>query len=162
MGLASLILVQLFAQAGGVDDDFSPGLFFGVIFFGVILLVLIGVGIVVGLVCLACAATLAALGIVSTSAVVAIANRRFVSGLRALHYQLLALVGLPCGIVVFWFGCVLFHFPINHRHILLAGSGIGVLAGLVIAFVFDRLFRFAVSRILGRLPGNPRVIKVSR
>lgn len=162
MGLASLILVQLFAQAGGVDDDFSPGLFFGVIFFGVILLVLIGVGIVVGLVCLACAATLAVLGVVSSSAVIAIVNRRFSTGLRALHYQFLALVGLPCGIILFWFGCVLFQVHIRSLHILLAGSGIGVLAGLVIAFVFDRLFRFAVSRIRGRLPGNPRVIEVSR
>src|SRR5471030_1719351 len=108
------------------DDGFDPGLLFAALFFGAVLLVLVGIGIVVGLACLACAAIFVALGVVSSSALVALFRRRFSAGLRALHYQLSALVGLPCGIGVLWLGCSLFDVHIRHRYILAIGAAIGI------------------------------------
>src|SRR5947209_2441933 len=90
------------------DNGFDPGLLFVALFFGAVLLVLVGIGIIMGLVCAVCAALFVALGIVSSSAIIAILRRRFSAGFRALHYQVLALVALPCGIGALWLGCALF------------------------------------------------------
>ena len=136
------------ADAIPPDDDFAPGLFFGALFFGLVLLVLIGIGIVIGLVCVACAAAFVALGIVSSSALIAILRRRFSAGFRALHYQLLAVIALPCGIGALWLGSALFEFHLRHRYVLLIGSAIGIMAGICIAFVLDRFVRFAYRRFV--------------
>lgn len=130
------------------DDGFDPGLLFAALFFSAVLLVLIGAGIVVGLACLACAAIFIALGVVSSSALVALFRRRFSAGLRALHYQLSALVGLPCGVGALWLGCLLFDVHVRHRYILAIGSAIGIVAGVIIAFVLDRFFRFVCHRFM--------------
>lgn len=136
------------AQAVPPDDGFAPGLLFAVLFFSAVLLVLVGLGIVFGLACLALAAIFVALGVISSSALVAILQRRFSAGLRALHYQLMALVGLPCGIGALWLGCLLFDIHIRHRYILAIGSTIGIVAGIIIAFILDRFFRFVVRRFM--------------
>ena len=130
------------------DDDFAPGLFFGAIFFVAVLLVLIGIGIVIGLVCVGCAAVFVALGIVSSSALIAILRRRFSAGFRALHYQLLAAIALPCGIGALWLSSALFEFHLRHRYILLIGSAIGIMAGICIASILDRFVRFVYRRFI--------------
>ena len=58
-----------------------------------------------------------------------------------------ALVGLPCGIGVLWLGCSLFDVHIRHRYILAIGAAIGIVAGVIIAFILDRFFRFVYHRV---------------
>ncbi len=130
------------------DDDFAPGLLFGALFFGAVLLVLVGLGIIIGFGCIACAAVFIALGIVSSSALIAILRRRFSAGFRALHYQVLALIALPCGIGALWLGCALFEFHLRHHYILVVGSAFGILAGISIAFILDRFIRFVYRRFM--------------
>jgi hypothetical protein len=136
----------MLAQSVQPDDGPDPGPLFVVLLFGTVFLILIGIGIVIGLAGLACAATFVALGVISSSAVVALFQRRFSAGFRALHYQILALIGLPCGIGSLWLGCLLFDANINHRRILIIGSVIGIVAGVIIAFVLDRFFQFVIRR----------------
>ena len=154
-----LILMAAFVMSGAAstarlphvvppDDGFDPGLFLGVLFVCAVLLVLVGIGIVIGLASLACAAIFVAFGLMSSSALVAIFSRRFSAGLRALHYQLSALVGLPCGIGTLWLGCLLFDFHLKHRCILAIGSVIGIIAGIAIAIILDRFFRFVYRRFV--------------
>ena len=146
--MTAVVAAAEVADAIPPDDDFAPGLFFGALFIVAVLLVLIGIGIVIGLVCAACAAAFVALGIVSSSALVAILRRRFSAGFRALHYQLLAVIALPCGIGVLWLGSALFEFHLRHRYVLLIGSAIGIMAGICIAFILDRFVRFAYRRFV--------------
>lgn len=136
--------------AGAVppEDDFAPGLFIGALFICVVLLVLIGVGIVIGIVCAACATAFVGLGIISSSAFVAILRRRFSAGFRALHYQLSAVIGWPCGISALWLGRALFEFPLRNRDLLIFGSAGGILAGICLAFGLDRLVRLAYRRLI--------------
>jgi uncharacterized membrane protein len=141
---------KMLSQTVPPDNGFDPGLLFGVLLVCAVLLVLVGIGIVVALVCLACAVILAALGVVSASALVAILRRRLSAGARALHYELLALLGLPCGIGALWLGSSLFDIHIRHRYILAIGSAIGILAGIAIAFILDRFFLFVYRRYLQR------------
>jgi hypothetical protein len=161
MRFAKLILVLMFtfvmgaaastavlSQPAPPDNGFAPGLLFAVVLIGAVFLVLIGIGIVIGLACLTCAAIFIALGIISTSALVALFLQRFSTGLRALHYQLSGLVGLPCGIGILWLGCSLFDVHIRHRYILVIGSVIGVIAGIIIAFILDQFFRFVYRRFI--------------
>jgi hypothetical protein len=150
MRFAKLILVLMFtfvmgaaastavlSQPAPPDNGFAPGLLFAVVLIGAVFLVLIGIGIVIGLACL-----------ISTSALVALFLQRFSTGLRALHYQLSGLVGLPCGIGILWLGCSLFDVHIRHRYILVIGSVIGVIAGIIIAFILDQFFRFVYRRFI--------------
>jgi hypothetical protein len=130
------------------DDGFDPALLFVALFFGAVFLVLVGIGIIIGLVCVAFAAVFVALGVVSSSALIAILRRRFSAGFRALHYQVLALIALPCGIGALWLGCVLFEFHLRHRYILAIGSAVGILAGISIAYVLDLFIRFIYRRFI--------------
>jgi len=120
--------------------------------FVVVFVVLFGIGVALGLACAACAAVLVALGIVSSSAVVAVCCRRFSSGLLAFHYQLCAAVGLPAGVFVLWLGSLAFNLHLGARPILSRGSASGIAAGLLLAFAFDRLARLAYSVTVGSAP----------
>jgi hypothetical protein len=145
----------ILSQAAPPDYGFDPLLLFVALFFGGLLLVLVGVGVIVGLACLTCAAILVALGIISSSALIAMFQRRFSAGLRALHYQLLALFGLPCGIGTLWLGCWLFGIHISHLYMLAIGSAVGIIAGIIIAIILDRFFLFIIRRL--RLASASRV-----
>ncbi len=144
----SLSLFADVAQSLPPDDDFSPAVFFIMLCFFVVCLVLVGIGIAIGLVCLAFAAVLVALGIVSSSALVAIWQRRFSAGLRALHYQVCAAAALPGGVCLLWLGTDLFALHLRHRSILLVGALGGVAAGLLLAAVLDSFGRFVRRRLL--------------
>jgi len=140
------------------DNDFSPAVFFIVLCVFAVCLVIIGIGIVIGLVCAAVTAVLAALGIVSFSAMVALWQRRFSAGLRALHYQLCALAALaalPAGVGLLWLGSDLLGFHLRHRHILLAGVAGGAAAGLLVAAALDWFGRFAWQRLVLTLRPSP-------
>jgi hypothetical protein len=144
-----LVATSVAAESPGTnqtDNGFAPGLLLMLLVVVLAVLVLIGFGMAVGTVCIACAAIFVALGVVSSSALVALWKRRFSAGLRALHYQLSALIGLPCGIGVFWAGCLLLNLQLRHRYILAVGSLIGVTMGVLMAFILDRFCRFLFRR----------------
>ncbi len=143
------------------DDDMAPGLFFGAVFVIGVLLVLVGVGIVIGLLCVACIAIFVTLGILSSSVIFAILRRRFSAGFRALHYQLLAVIALPFGIVSLWLACRLFDFHLQKSSILLVGSGIGSVAGISIAFVIDHSVRYVCRRFI-TVVASPILQKTNR
>ena len=82
----------------------------------------------------------------ASSALIAILGRRLSTGFRALHYQVLALIALPCGIGLLWLSCALFDFHLRHRYILAIGSGVGILAGISIGYILDRFMRFVYRR----------------
>ena len=129
------------------NDDFSPMLL-PIAFLGVcIMLIVVGVGIVIGLTIIASIAVLTALGIVSTATLIGLARRRFSSGLRALHYQVMAVAAMPAGIGIAWLSA---HFRFTHfsgREILVTGSIGGVIGGLLFAFALDRLAKLVYRRL---------------
>jgi hypothetical protein len=128
------------------DTGFDAGLFFAILIFGLVLLVLIGIGFAIGLACVACAAVLVSLGVVSSSVLIGLVRRRFASGLRAFHYQALALIGWPCGVGAFWLGYAVFDLHFRQRYVLLTGSIAGILAGLLVAYLLDLSLRYACRR----------------
>ena len=127
------------------DDFGSPVALFVL---AAVMLVLVGMGIVISLTFLACTAIFVGLGVISSSALVALFRRRFSSGLRALHYQLLALIGLPCGAGTLWLACSLFDVQIRQRYILAIGGAIGIVAGIIMALILDWSFRFVYHRFM--------------
>lgn len=113
---------------------------FGLIFL-VVALILIGVGIVVGAVICAVAALLVAAGVLSSSVVIGLLTRRPVAGVRAFLLQCSLLAGIPSGIFCAW----LAHSTLSAAGpgwlISIYGAAGGAVAGLVIAFLLDFVFR---------------------
>jgi hypothetical protein len=120
-------------------DDFSPMLAVFALIAILIALFLIGVGIFVAAAVAASLAVLAGLGIVSSAVLVGLVKRRFTSGLRALHYQVFALLAVPAGIGVLWLGSYLMQSQLSLTEILTIGSVAGIGGGLALAFLLDRL-----------------------
>lgn len=131
-----------------VDDGPDPGLLIFALLMLAVVMVLIGIGIVIGLLCIACAGAMIALGVLSSSALVALLRGRLSDGCRALHYQTLAVLGVPLGIGVFWLGGTLYGVSLQPRLILILGSAVGVLAGLGIAALLEAGARFAYRRLV--------------
>src|SRR5262245_57939789 len=123
---------------------------FGLIFLFV-MLVLIGIGIVLGLVACAIAAVLVAVGMLSSSVVVGILARRTSAGVRAFLLQLALLLGIPSGVLCAWLAHWIFSAPASVWLISLYGALGGAVAGVILAFlldfVFRRLHRWASAKI---------------
>jgi hypothetical protein len=98
-----------------------------------------GAAIAITVFAVVCIAVLAALGIVSSSVIIGVLRRRFSSGLRAFHFQVLGAIGWIAGIGVLWFGASLFNMHLREREIFVIGSFAGICAGLLLALVLDRL-----------------------
>lgn len=145
------LCVTAVADTPGVDpaDDFSPFLFVVAMVAIATVLVLVGVGIVLAAVVVAAAAALAAIGVVSSAALIGVLRRRLSSGLRALHYQVFALAALPAGMGLVWLGGRLFHSTISSAGLLVTGACSGIAAGLVLAFMLDRLAGYAHRCLFG-------------
>ena len=143
------LLAQTPVPPAGPDDDFAPMLLPVMLLLLAICLVLIGVGIVLALVGAACMAALVALGIVSSSAAVALWRRQATAGVRALHYQVCAAVGAPAGVVAWWAALALSGREMSLRWIVLYGLAAGTLAGLALAATGDWALRTAYRRLAG-------------
>ena len=133
------------AETVPMDDEFGSPLF---ILLVLLVLVLIGIGIVIALVCVACAGAMIALGVLSSSALVAILRGRLSDGCRALHYQALAVLGIPFGIGVLWLGATVCDVSLSHRWILVLGTAVGVLGGLCVAAILEAGARFTYRRLV--------------
>lgn len=129
------------ADTPGMDpaDDFSPMLFMMAMMAFAMVFVLVGVGIVLATVVVAAAAGLAAIGVISSAALIGILRRKVSAGVRALHYQVFALAGLPAGMGLVWLGGKLFHSTLSAQATLAIGACSGISAGLLLAFMLDRL-----------------------
>lgn len=147
------LLIPLALHAAGAtpdyadDNDFSPLCFALACVFGCILLVVIGLCLGIGLITVLCGAVLAGLGLVSSSVFIGLVRKRFLSGLRAFHYQVIAALGFPAGIFAMAMGRWLFSMHMRGRDVVLIGSIAGVCGGLLFAFLLDHLAAILVRRI---------------
>jgi hypothetical protein len=115
---------------------------FGLVF-GMVALVLIGIGVVIGLVACALTAVLLALGIVSSSVFVGVRSGRATSGIRAFLIQIGLLCGIPAGALCAWLAKSFFAAYGGDLSILIYGAMGGAFAGLLIALMLDFLSRRA-------------------
>ena len=113
-----------------------------------ICLILMGIGVALALMGIVCAAILVALGIISSSTIIAVLRRRVFAGVRAVHYQVCAAVAAPAGVTLLWAASAVFDLQMRLRSILAFGAVAGVIAGLVVAGAFDWSARVAYRRFL--------------
>jgi hypothetical protein len=108
--------------------------------------VLIGVGIFVGLLLAAGVGVAITLGVVSSSAVIALIKGKLTSGLRAVHYQsiILGMVALSLGLMAAY-GLVSGQMPRG----FVGAAIVGLLLGWLSAFCIDRLGLLIWNRIQG-------------
>lgn len=110
-------------------------------------LVLIGVGIVLALVAVAAVAVMVALGVTSSAVVIGLLRRRVSSGLRAFHYPICGLIGIPAGVVGVGFARWLLEMDMRRWEVLAIGALGGACAGLILAFALDWLARVIYQRL---------------
>ncbi|MFN0076689.1 MAG: hypothetical protein ACKVY0_09460 [Prosthecobacter sp.] len=107
----------------------------------IVMLVIIGAGIGIGLFACAVAATLVALGVVSSSVALGFFTKRPATGVRVFLLQCGVLAGIPAGAVTAWLGRTLFEMA-DERWLIAVYGGIGgALAGAVLALLLDFIFR---------------------
>jgi hypothetical protein len=123
---------------------------FGLVFL-VVALVLIGVGLAIGLVACCIAAMLVALGVLSSSVLVGLLSHRPSVGFRAFLLQCGVLAGAPAGAVCAWLAHSIFASYGSDWLILVYGALGGALTGigiaLLLAFISDRVQRWARARL---------------
>lgn len=129
-----------------LDGGFGPFLVM-IIFLGLAMVFFI-IGVVAGVIIAGCTVLLAALGIVSSSALVGVCSRRVSLGIRALHYQVVAMVSVPGGIGLLALGLWLLEREMSRLEVVLIGGGCGLLFGLVCAMVLDRFALFLHRRLV--------------
>ena len=113
---------------------------FGIVF-EVVALVLIGIGFAIGLVAAASASVLVALGVVSSSFVVALRTGKAGNGIRAFLIQCGILAGIPAGAVCAWMGQVFFEVFGRDWKVWAYGAVGGAFAGLLVALMVDFVSR---------------------
>ena len=122
---------------------------------------MLSITLCLAVVCAAAAAALVGLGILSSSALVAVWQRRFSAGWRALHYQACAALGLPSGVGLLWLGSNLFALGLRSSDILLVGALSGMAGSLGLAAVLEGFGRFAsrrLQRVLDLPPSASRTV----
>lgn len=132
-------------------DDFGPGaLVIGMLLLALVCLVLIGVGAVVAVVLLGILLLLLAVGIVSSSTVIGIANRRVSSGFKALFIQFGAFGGLIIGGVVAMAARSLLSLPVGLWTATAVGAFAGILLGVGVAVLFNMTWGAVANWIVRR------------
>jgi hypothetical protein len=133
------------------------------LFFLVVMLILIGVGIVVGVVLCCVAAFLCAVGVISSSVVIGVVSRRPSAAVRAFLFQCALIAGIPSGILCAWIAHSVFSVSADVWLISLYGVLGGAVAGLIIALLLDfisrRVQRWASAK-LGRGSSSETVTPV--
>lgn len=119
-----------------------------------IVLFLIGAGIAAGLIACAFAALLVGLGVLSSSVVVGLRSGRATDGIRAFLLQCGIIVGVPAGAI-----CALFATSLMEElqgavdwPMLVGGSLVGALAGIMVALTVDAMSRRLHAWAVLRLP----------
>lgn len=122
--------------------------------FGVVVLVLIGVGIAIGLVACGLLALLIAAGVVSSSFLVGLHSGRSSDGVRAFLLQCGIIAGVPAGALCALLGrSFLESYPGAGADVMvlvcggLGGAVAGILVALAAHSVFQRLHTWALARL---------------
>ena len=114
-----------------VDDDFTPGLFIGVMMVILVLLFSIGIGLAVGAAILLIATTATALGIISTSAFIAFYYKSLKSGIKAFVLISSTIAGVPMGTGVLFALQHIGHSTTTLYSTIIAGTACGLTGGLL-------------------------------
>jgi len=132
---AIALLLPLLASALDAPEDDGPlsPMLLGALFTLLIAAICIAAAIVIAI----SSAVLLGFGIVSSSALIGLLCQRLSSGLRALHYQVFALLGIPGGIGMLWIAARILGGHPSPRLLLVLGSIAGLCSGLVVAFLMD-------------------------
>ncbi|MEM1295400.1 MAG: hypothetical protein AAGH89_08540 [Verrucomicrobiota bacterium] len=143
MPLGFLITALLFLSESSevVEDDFSPVI--AVVFFTIvigILLLMIGVGFALGFLIAASTAAMLAFGILTSSTVVGFLAKKPSAGAKALILQLAALGGALAGSGLAFGMDLLLQFDATNPVVLSAGAIAGLLGGIILALIFNRLW----------------------
>jgi len=135
---------------------------FGLVFL-IVALLIIGAGFAMGLVACLVAAVLIGLGVISSSFVAGLLSRRVVVGFRVFLIQCGVLAGIPAGAACAWLAQYFFAAYGSGWPVLIYGALGGAFAGLLIAvavaFIADRLQKWASSHLIpssSRPPGPDR------
>jgi hypothetical protein len=100
-----------------------------------IALVVIGVGIAIGLITCLAVSLLASVGVISTSVLVGLWQRRALAGFQALLVQCGVALGAPAGAVLAWGVAHVWPMFSGVGRVLIAGSIGGAIGGLVIGWL---------------------------
>lgn len=111
-------------------------------------LVLVGVGVVLALLSVAAIAAMAALGITSSAIWIGYLRRSLASGLRAAHYQICVVIGIPAGVAMLGIAIWVLEIDLARWQLLAAGATGGACAGLLLALACDRLACVVRRRVL--------------
>jgi hypothetical protein len=130
-----------------MENDFSPMLALFALIGLAIVLILIGVGIVLAIAATILIGLLILMGIVSSSALVALYTQNFASGFRAMHYQICSTIATGAGLAIGWLGSRLINLGVETPYVVGVGGIAGLAAGLIFAFALDQFSGFAYRRI---------------
>ncbi len=126
-------------------------LFVGLVFLAVAL-VIIGIGIVIGIGILLLTTVLVLLGIISSSAVIGLVQKRFEHGFFAFVVQLGGISGIPVGVGVLLILDWLIDWSLDWRLASVFGAFTGLIGGVLLGVVFSlitlRTYRWISQRIL--------------
>jgi hypothetical protein len=123
----------------------------------VVALVVGAVGALVLLLTIGLLAGLIAAGMVSASVVIGVLRRSATTGFRALFFQFGGAIGLIMGSLGAWVFIVLAKFPTNSVKPWVIGPLLGVLFGLLAAWMFNFAWGRTVEWIARKLPGKKTV-----
>ena len=116
--------------------------------------ILIGISLViaaVGMVLLSgLMSALVGMGMVSVSALIAIIQRSFSDGVRAFHYQLSAILHIPCGIGLIWVANAWFLKSLTSLQVIILGTAVRIAGGLLFAYVCNWILRKSWAYFLGK------------
>ncbi len=129
-------------------DDFPNFLMLLALCAAAVMCALLGIGIVLAVFTIGCAAMLTAMGVFSTSILIATLRRRVSAGIRAMHYQVMALLGLPCGIGAAFILPRVTQFKWSTAEACILGGIGGIVAGLTFGFLLDAAASFIRRRFL--------------
>jgi hypothetical protein len=132
------------------DDDFAPGLLVFALLAAVVILLLIGVGICLGVVCLVVTAILVTLGIITTSAAAGIAARKPRTGFKVLFLQLGAAAAIPCGVGCACLAVWLLDLAVTPLQAGVTGGLLGLFFGLGLAALFNYVWDNALNWMVAR------------
>lgn len=132
-------------------DDFAPGLAVFALAFILLMLAVLGIGMVIGAVLIGGLALLTLMGIISTSVLVGLVQRRPGPVLSAFLGQLGAAIGAFCGVVLAWIVLFLVEWPLDFW----LTTGIGVISGLaggaVVGMLASLVLRWTYSVIMKQI-----------
>lgn len=150
---SSLLQTAYFLQSADFpdDQDFAPGLFFGVLLVFFVILFCIGAGIVFAVLSVLAIVAFTTLGIISTSVYVGLYKKSFSKGALAFFLLVGALAGVFTGVGGFLFITILFDLSYTLPVILVSGSIGGLIAGILFGFLFFKILKLTAKLVQNKL-----------